>query len=95
MANCPDPEAAKQSQILGLPVLYFIAEKIVKTLVLSFVDGRDPQQFACQAGRGVEDANLFILNGLYEHLEKPEVAQLLCFCLQTFLWLLTQCNRIF
>ena len=50
-----------------------ISEKILKNLVLSIVDEKlDPLQFAYQSGRGVEDANLFILNNLYKHLEKPQ-----------------------
>ena len=47
-------------------------EKLVKTLVLSVTECQlDPLQFAYRAGRGVEDAKLFILDKLYTHLEKP------------------------
>ncbi len=49
-----------------------IFEKIVKNLV----NGKpDPLQFAYQAGRGVEDAKLLIVNNLCKHLEKPQVLQ--------------------
>jgi hypothetical protein len=48
-------------------------EKIVKSLVLAATEKcLDPLQFAYRAGRGVDDAKLFILNTLYKHLEKPK-----------------------
>jgi hypothetical protein len=48
-------------------------EKIVKSLVLAATEkSLDPLQFAYRAGRGVDDAKLFILNTLYKHLEKPK-----------------------
>ena len=48
-------------------------EKIVKSLVLTATqEFLDPLQFAYRAGRGVDDAKLFILNSLYKHLEKPK-----------------------
>lgn len=38
-------------------------EKILKENVVSLIDGRlDPLQFAYQAGKGVNDAKLFILD---------------------------------
>ena len=47
-------------------------EKIVKDLLSSATETfLDPLQFAYRAGRGVDDAKLFILNTLYKHLEKP------------------------
>ena len=47
-------------------------EKLIKNEILSHVAGRlDPLQFAYQAGRGVEDAKLFILDKLFKHLETP------------------------
>ncbi len=56
-----------------------IFEKILKVLVMSSIEGLDPSQFAYQAGRGVEDAKLFILNHLYKHLEKPQARARLLF----------------
>ena len=48
-------------------------EKLIKSFVLSICEDKlDPLQFAYRAGRGVEDAKLFILNTLYKHLEKPK-----------------------
>ena len=48
-------------------------EKIIKDEILSLVtDKLDPLQFAYQAGRGVNDAKLFILNKLYQHMETPK-----------------------
>ena len=47
-------------------------EKIVKSLILSDTEKNlDPLQFAYRSRRGVEDAKLFILNKLYNHLETP------------------------
>ena len=46
-------------------------EKIIKSLIMSATEQKlDPLQFAYRAGRGVDDAKLFILNKLYSHLEK-------------------------
>lgn len=48
-------------------------ERILKDKVVSLVsDKLDPLQFAYQAGKGVEDAKVFILNRIYKHLEKPK-----------------------
>ena len=48
-------------------------EKILKDITLSLIEGKlDPLQFAYQAGKGVEDAKLFILNTVFKHLEKPK-----------------------
>lgn len=48
-------------------------ENILKDKVLSLIDGRlHPLQFACQAGKGVDDAKLFILDRALKHLEKPK-----------------------
>ena len=39
--------------------------------MVSFADGQwDPLQFAYQAGKGIGDAKLFILDEVYKHLEK-------------------------
>ena len=47
-------------------------EKLVKSMILPITESQlDPLQFAYRAGRGVEDAKLFILNKVYTHLEKP------------------------
>ena len=47
-------------------------EKLVKSLILPIIESQlDPLQFAFRAGRGVEDAKLFILDKVYTHLEKP------------------------
>jgi hypothetical protein len=55
-------------------------EKIVKRAVLNLTETKlDPLQFAYRAGRGVEDAKLFILNTLYVHLEKPKAHARLLF----------------
>ena len=55
-------------------------EKIIKALVLNVTEKcLDPLQFAYRAGRGVEDAKLFILNTLYKHLEKPKAHARLIF----------------
>lgn len=52
----------------------------MKNLVLSIMDGKlDPVQFAYQAGRAVEDAQLLILNNLYKHLEKLQAHARLLF----------------
>ncbi|KAA8590463.1 hypothetical protein FQN60_014397, partial [Etheostoma spectabile] len=46
-------------------------ENILKdTLIPLAVDKLDPLQFAYQAGKGVEDAKLFILDRVNKHLEK-------------------------
>ena len=46
-------------------------EKLVKSLILPITESQlDPLQFACRAGRGVEDAKLFILEKVYTHLDK-------------------------
>ena len=50
-----------------------IFERILKDMTLSMIDGKlDRLQFAYQAGKGVEDAKLFILDCVYKHLEKPK-----------------------
>lgn len=65
---------------MALTSLFIIIfEKIVKSLIMSSIGGLDPLQFAYQAGRGVEDAKLFILNHLYKHLEKPQAHARLLF----------------
>ena len=47
-------------------------EKLVKSLILPITESQpDALQFAYRAGRGVEDAKLFILDKVYTHLEKP------------------------
>ena len=47
-------------------------KKLVKSLILPITESQlDPLQFAYQAGRGVEDVKLFILDKVYIHLEKP------------------------
>ena len=47
-------------------------EKLVKSLILPITESQlDPLQFAYRAGGGVEDANLFILDKVYTHFEKP------------------------
>ena len=48
-------------------------EKIVKSFILSAVQPMlDPLQFAYRAGRGAEDAKLFLLAKLFKHLELPQ-----------------------
>lgn len=48
-------------------------EKILKDKVVSLIDGKlDPLQFAYQAGKGVDDTKLLILDRVYKHLEKPK-----------------------
>ena len=32
----------------------------------------DPLQFACRAGKGVDDAKLLLLDRLYRRLERPQ-----------------------
>ena len=57
-----------------------VFEKLVKKEVLKQVNGLlDPLQFAYQAGRGVEDANLFLINVLVKHLEAPKTHARLLF----------------
>ena len=47
-------------------------EKIVKCLLLLRVgEALDPRQFAYRARRGVEDAQITLLNLLYSHLDGP------------------------
>lgn len=47
-------------------------EKLIKSLIVPITESQlDPLQFAYRAGRGVEDAELFILDKVYTHLEKP------------------------
>ncbi len=57
-----------------------IFEKIIKNSILSHVEEKtDPLQLAYQAGEGVEDAKLIILNCLYKHFKKPQAhARLTC-----------------
>lgn len=41
--------------------------------ILSLIDCKlEPLQFSYQAGKGVEDARLFILNRVYKHLQRPK-----------------------
>ena len=48
-------------------------EKIVKSLILSAVYPMfGPLQFAYRAGRGLEDAKLFLLDKLFTHMELPQ-----------------------
>ena len=48
-------------------------EKIVKSYIFPDIEQNlDPLQFAYRAGKGVDDAKLFILNTLYKHLETPQ-----------------------
>jgi len=48
-------------------------EKIIKRFLVEATESLlDPLQFAYRAGRGVDDAKLFILNSIYKHLEKPK-----------------------
>lgn len=48
-------------------------EKVIKDKIVSLIDGKlDPLQFAYQAGKGVNDAKLFILDKVYKHLEEPK-----------------------
>ncbi len=57
-----------------------VFEKVVKNIITSHMEGGiDPLQFAYQAGKGVDDAKLFILNCLYRHLEKPQAHARLLF----------------
>ena len=57
-----------------------VFEKIMKNMIISHMEGSiDPLQFAYQAGKGVEDAKLFILNCLYRHLDKPQAHARLLF----------------
>lgn len=47
-------------------------EKTLKEEIITLTsDKLDPLQFAYQAGNGVEDAKLFILDKVYKHLEQP------------------------
>ena len=46
--------------------------KLVKSFIIPITETQlDPLQFAYRAGRGVEDAKVFILNKMYIHLDKP------------------------
>ena len=57
-----------------------ILEKLIKNQIVTTIKGKlDPLQFAYQAGKGVEDAQIFILNTLYRHLEKPNAHARLLF----------------
>lgn len=48
-------------------------EKVIKDKIVSLTDGKlDSLQFPYQAGKGVNDAKLFILDKVYKHLEKPK-----------------------
>lgn len=54
-------------------------ERIIKSSITKTVDPlMDPLQFAYRAGRGVDDAKLFILETIHTHLETPNtIARLL------------------
>ncbi len=55
-------------------------EKVVKDEILQqSKDSLDPLQFAFRQGRGVEDANLTLLNYLFSHLERPKAHARLLF----------------
>lgn len=48
-------------------------KKILKDKIISLTsDKPDPLQFAYQAGKGVQNAKLFILDGVDKHLEEPK-----------------------
>ena len=70
----PNPKQPNDFRPVALTsVVMKTLEKIVKSLVLAATEkSLDPLQFAYRAGRGVDDAKLFILNTLYKHLEKPK-----------------------
>ena len=69
--NPKEPNDFRPVALTSLPMKTL--EKIVKNLVLAATGNLlDPLQFAYRAGRGVDDAKLFILNTLYKHLEKPK-----------------------
>lgn len=51
-----------------------IFEKVIKDMVASLIDGKlDPLQFAHQNGKGVDDAQLFILDRVFKHLGKSRL----------------------
>ena len=76
--NPKEPNDFRPVALTSLPMKTL--EKIVKNFVLAATGNLlDPLQFAYRAGRGVDDAKLFILNTLYKHLEKPKAHARLLF----------------
>lgn len=75
------PRQPNDLRPIGLTSLIMkILEKMIKNEILTAIEGKlDPLQFAYQAGKGVEDAKIFILNALYKHLEKPNAHARLLF----------------
>lgn len=69
-----NPKELKKYRPIALTSLVVKSfDKILKDEIISLtLDKLDPLQFAYQAGKGVEDAKLFILDGLYKHLEQPK-----------------------
>ena len=75
----PVPKKSTPKQFIDLhPVALTLfvmktLEKIVKSLILSAVYPMfGPLQFAYRAGRGLEDAKLFLLDKLFTHMELPQ-----------------------
>lgn len=55
-------------------------ERIIKEHITKATSSMmDPLQFAYQAGRGVDDAKIFILNTIHKHLEIPKTTARLLF----------------
>ena len=69
---CPQKSPLQNNSVISAlsSLVMNTLEKIVKSLILSAAESMlDPLQFAYRAGRGVEDAKLFLLDKLYKHLE--------------------------
>ena len=70
MKNVKEPNHLRPVALTCLSMKVF--ESILKEITLSLVGGMlDPLQFAYQAGKGVEDAKLFIIDRALKHLDKP------------------------
>ena len=81
VAKTKSPKVLNDFRPIALTSLVMkVLEKLVKKEVLKQVKGLlDPLQFAYQAGRGVEDATLFLINVLVKHLEAPKTHARLLF----------------
>ena len=81
VAKTKSPKVLNDFRPIALTSLVMkVFEKLVKKEVLKQVNGLlDPLQFAYQAGRGVEDSTLFLINVLVKHLEAPKTHARLLF----------------
>lgn len=71
---CPNPNSQK-NWTRPIALTSFIIKnlrKILKGSIFGIIDGNlDPLQFAYQVSKGLDDAKIFILDKIHQHLEIP------------------------